>query len=56
MGVHNKTPYNCSRKQIYSQTEHFNATKQCDNVSVHPNHHHAHLLQKFKLNFCIKCA
>jgi hypothetical protein len=56
MDVQNKTPYNCCRKQIYSQTEHFNATAQCDNVSVHQNHHQAHLLQNFKINFCDKCA
>ena len=56
MDVQNKSPYNCSRKQIYSETEHFNVTKQCDNVSVHHNRHQAHLLPKFKVNFRNKCA
>jgi hypothetical protein len=56
LDVRNKTPFNFNRKQIYSPTEHFNPTKQCDNVLVHHNYHHPHLLQKFKINFCNKYA
>jgi len=52
MDVHNKTPFNCSRKQICSQTEHYNATKQCDNLSVHQNNHHSHLLQNVPDDYC----
>jgi hypothetical protein len=49
MNVQDKTPYNFNTKQICSQTKHFNATKQYDNVSVH---RHVHLLP----NFGNKCA
>jgi hypothetical protein len=51
MDVQNKSSYYCSRMQEYSQTEHCSAAKQCDNVTVHQNHHYAHLLQNFKTNF-----